>query len=140
MKHWADKLTDLHACGEAVGWAKDYSTSLKAWKACERGDWLLWIAGRVNIDRKLLVTAACACAKLSLQYVPAGEERPRISIETALKWVNGDSSLEEVMVAADAAYATANAADAAYARSTTLKECAVLVKQTIQYSQIKKLF
>ena len=42
---WIDELKRLHACGEAVDWAKRYADPADAWAECERGDWMLWIAG-----------------------------------------------------------------------------------------------
>ena len=61
MKTTKAILTELGACHEAVKWA-GRKTHKKAWETCKRGEWLLWIAGKVDIDRKLLVLAACACA------------------------------------------------------------------------------
>jgi hypothetical protein len=81
---------------------------------CERGDWLLWLAGKIGIDRKVLVLAACDCAERALKYVEKGEDRPRVAIATARKWANGDEgiTIEDVRDAADAADAAADAADA----------------------------
>ena len=48
---------------------------------------------RVRVVRWHLITAAewvrfaCACARRALPYVPAGEDRPRLAIEAAEKWV-----------------------------------------------------
>jgi hypothetical protein len=76
---------------------------------------LLWLAARVHLDRKRLVQAACACARQALQYIPAGEERPRLAIETAEAWARGEATIEELRKAAGAANAAANAAAYAYA-------------------------
>ena len=113
------KATDAIAkhgpCNEAVAWIGK-RTPKQAWEQCPRGDWLLWIAARVGVDRKLIVRAACDCARTALKYVPRGEDRPRIAIETAERWCDGTATIGEVRAAADAAYA-AHAAhpDAAYA-------------------------
>jgi len=104
-----DLLRGLGACWEAKEWA-DGKTLRESWNTCERGDWMLWLAARVGADRKRLVLAACACARLSLKYVSPGEDRPRVAIETAEKWAHGEATIEEVKAAA-AAYAAA--ADAA---------------------------
>jgi len=109
-------LGDLCACQEAVKWArgKDLHT---VWITCERGNWLLWLCGKM-VDkpgwstRAQLVLAACSCAETSLKYVPSGEDRPRAAIETARKWARGKATIEEVRRAAAAANA-ANAANAA---------------------------
>ena len=108
-------LIELSACREAVEWVagRDIQT---AWNECERGDWLLWIAARLEIDRKLVVLAACDCAEQSLKHIPDGEDRPRLAIETARQWATGAASIEHVRQADASAYASAYAADAsAYA-------------------------
>ena len=109
MKSTKDILTKLGACTEAVKWA-GRKTPKKAWETCKRGDWLLWIASKLDIDRKKLVLAACACARTALKYVPVGEDRPRIAIETAEAWTRGEATIEQVRTAARAASAAADAA------------------------------
>ena len=88
----------------------------QAWEQCERGDWLLWLAEKRRVDRKLLVLAACKCARLALPHVKTGELRPLKAIETAEAWSAGTATKAEVRAAAHAAHAAAYAAtDAAYA-------------------------
>ena len=111
------QLVALRACSEAMAWAGDKPLE-EAWETCERADWLLWFAAKVGVDRKVVVLAACAVARTTLQYVKPGEARPLKAIETAEAWVRGEANIEDVRRvaadAADAAYA-ADAADAAYA-------------------------
>ena len=114
MKSTKDILTELGACTEAVKWA-GRKTPKKAWETCKQSDWLLWIAGKLNIDRKKLVLAACACARTALKYIPAGEDRPRIAIETAEAWTRGEATIEQVRTATHAAHAAAHAAYTAHA-------------------------
>lgn len=121
MKHddVRELLRTLEACDPAKRWVgKNKGTSRKLWGECENGPWLLWLAGRVSIDRKLLVRAACACARESLKYVPAGEDRPRICIETTERWTRGRATIEEVRQARDSAYAVAVAFYAAVYAAT----------------------
>jgi len=113
-------LESLTACEEAIRWYND-KDSKEAWASCERGDWLLWIAANLRIDRKLIVLAACDCAEQSFYLIPEEEKRPKMAIETARAWARGETSLEKVKVAARAAtnatystYAT-HATNAAYA-------------------------
>lgn len=116
MRH--QRLIDLGACEDAVTFASQYPTIGEAWDACERGDWMLWLAAKAGLcTREQLVLAACACARLALVHVPGGEDRPRIAIETAEAWADGRAAIDEVRAAADAAYAAAAYADdaAAYA-------------------------
>ena len=114
MKSTKDILTKLGACTEAVKWA-GRKTPKKAWETCKRGDWLLWIASKLDIDRKKLVLAACACARTALKYVPVGEDRPRIAIETAEAWTRGEATIEQVRTVTHAAHAAAHAAYTAHA-------------------------
>ena len=102
-------LEKLDACEEAIEWAGDKSPK-KVWDTCERGDWMLWLACRLDVDRKLLVKAACACARQALVRVPAGEKRPRIAIETAEQWTEDMATLREVSRATVAAYTAAHEA------------------------------
>ena len=99
-----DQLVAIRACSDAVEWVGT-RTIEQAWAECERGDWMLWLAGRIDIDRKLLVSAACACAEPALAFVRAGEDRPRLAIEVARAWCVGTATLDDVRAAAAAAYA-----------------------------------
>jgi hypothetical protein len=103
------------ACEDGREWAAS-KTPADAWAACPRGDWLLWWAARAGVDRRRIVLAACACARLALPHVAAGEERPLMAIETAERWARGEAgiTLAEVRAAADAAAYAATYA-AAYA-------------------------
>lgn len=146
------RLTKMGACGEALDWVADRDLKT-AWAECERGDWMLWLAGGLGIDRKLLVQAACDCAETALKFVPEGEDRPRIVIETARAWCRGEATLDEVLEAADAvyaayaagasnaaraaAYAAADAAYADYADYAAHKEHADLVRQRIPFEVIE---
>ena len=130
-KQFAALLVELNACSEAQEWASGKSLAV-VWKTCKRGDWLLWLCGKMADKpnwptRKEVVLAACDCAKLALKYVPKGEERPRKCLETVRAWAAGNATIHEVRTAraaADAADAdayaayAANAASAAYAAAT----------------------
>ena len=98
-----DKLKKMGACEAAVGWCGD-RTAAQAYTDCERAEWMLWVATRIDIDRKLLVLAACACAETALKYVPAGEDRPRKAIETARAWCAGKATLDDVVATSAAAW------------------------------------
>ena len=105
-------LASVGACPDAKVWAAQRSAR-EAWAECERADWLLWWAATAEIDRKLLVRAACACARLALRFVPAVEVRPLRAIETAEAWCDGHATIAEVNAARAAARAAEDAAGAA---------------------------
>jgi len=120
-------LAKLGACSEARHEAEGKSMR-RVWDSCERGDWLLWLSAKLRIDRKLIVLAACDCARTALRFVPAGETRPREAIETAEAWCRGEATINQVRDAAHAAYAAAHAADQ--------KQCAGLVRARIPFDVI----
>jgi hypothetical protein len=110
------KLQRRGACEDAIMFARKYEDPQRGWDECERGDWMLWLCGRLSGKpgsdaRKKLVLCACECARLSLKHVRAGEDRPRVAIETAERWARGDESvsLADVRKAAASAYAASAA-------------------------------
>jgi len=119
-KKFAALLVEINACSKAQEWASGKSLAV-VWKTCKRGDWLLWLCGKMADKpnwptRKEVVLAACDCAELSLKHVPAGEERPRKCIETTRAWASGNATLDEVRTARhSAAAAAADAYAATYA-------------------------
>ena len=116
-------LVELKACSEAREWASGKSLAA-VWKTCKRGDWLLWLCGKMADKpnwptHKEVVLAACDCAELSLKHVPPGEERPRKCLETVRAWATGNATIREVRTARAAAHAAAYAAAyAAYAAAS----------------------
>jgi len=105
-------MKSIYACNDAVSWveSRDFASFDEAWAECKRGDWMLWLAAHIGVNKKAIVRAACACAREALVYVPAGEDRPRLAIETAERWTRGEATTEEVREAEAAAHAAAYAA------------------------------
>jgi hypothetical protein len=95
-------LIRFDACSEAVDWTREHPklTPARLWATCQRADWMLWLAGRAGIDRKLLVLAACDCAETALKYVPRDEQRPAEAVS--------DEEFVEVMNQRDEARAALN--------------------------------
>lgn len=107
MAHWTDTLVKLHACLDAIDWARQFDTFAEAWQACERGDWMLWLAahyvgGPRSKSRKELVYAACQCARTSWRWMP---KAGRDAIKITEAWTRGEAKLSEVARAAGAAWA-----------------------------------
>src|SRR5690606_26088780 len=131
-KHWSGALADLHACEDAIAWAATQPTPEAAWRTCDRGDWMLFAAGKSGAygepwseQRKPLVLAACACARLALPHTK--DERVLACIEAAERWCRDQATVSEVCLARHAA-AAAHAADAdpdAYAAANAAYAAAV---------------
>jgi len=111
---FTDKLQSMDACSEAVQWVGKRGLKT-AWRDCPRGDWMLWLAARADVDHKLIVLAACDCAETALQYIPDDEERPAKAIQTVRNWCAGKASIDDIRAARNAAADYAAAAAAAYA-------------------------
>ena len=155
-------LEELNACSEAIKWMSEFEgTTKQAWQQCDRGDWMLWLLGKVNADRKLMVLSACQCARLVLHLNK--DIRVITAIETAEAWAKDETTLEELdraawaaEAAAWAARAAARAARTAWAAWTaaspgwatwaaeaekieTLSKCADITRQHFSYDDVIKL-
>ena len=108
-----EMLVKLNACPEAVAWVKKFRSAKSAWKACERGDWMLWYCGQKagpvgDERRKLLVLAAVACARLALPIWKKrypDDNRVEVCLDTAEKWARNEATLEALQVARRNCYA-----------------------------------
>lgn len=133
-------LESMGACDPAVAWFDSYNwwSLEQAWCACEDGSWMLWICGRLGLDRMLIVCASCEIARTVLHSVPNGENRPRLAIEAAEAWCKSPNAAE--LAAASAAADDASAA--AYAngdRVHSLRQSADIVRAIVPYDAVVSL-
>ena len=80
----------------------------------------------VGIPKPLLVLTMCAIARTVLNFVPSGENRPRLAIETAEDWARGKATLQQAQTVAGEAWdaimaATEAAREAAWAARYALE-------------------
>ena len=112
-KHWTDKLVELHACREAVEWAKGYPSLKAAWRVCKRGDWMLWLIGHTeqskpwSEERKVLARIAVECAMLAPSRCDEYELSRQWCIDALLRWCTGEDNRDEVEASRAAAYSAA---------------------------------
>ena len=117
---FAQRLKKLGACDEAVQWVGT-RTRAQAIRDCKRPEWMFWFLTRTCGERGskahcLVVRLAADCA--ALQYVPKGEDRPRLAIEAARAYAANPTPenrerCRNAYAAYTAAYAAAYAYDAA---------------------------
>ena len=89
-------LRNAGAHHDVVQWAETFGGDWeRAWRECPRGDWLLGIAARLEVDRPYLVEGACRCARLTLLYVPEDEHRPEHALATAEAWCRREAEAIE---------------------------------------------
>ncbi len=108
MKPFKQLLIELNACEDAREWADDKSIE-EAVNTCPRGDWMLWLAKKVNVGIRPLTLAKGKCANTVRHLMK--DERSIKAVDAAIDFGNGVINEDEL-----AAYA-ASAAYAAYAYS-----------------------
>lgn len=129
-EHWSRKLDPMGACDDAVVWARTQPSFAAAWKECQRGDYMLWLLGRLVVVPSILthrrvVNAAASCARVVLpiwKKTYPNDDRPRLAILAAEQWAQTPTRKNK-QVAADTGHAVARAlhditkiaADAEYA-------------------------
>jgi len=48
INDYISKIKRMGACSEAVEAAHTYKTSQELWADCKRGDWMLWLVGKLS--------------------------------------------------------------------------------------------
>ncbi len=109
MKTFKELLIELRACSDARKWAVDMPIE-EIVTTCHRGDWLLWLAQKVNIPLKELTLAKGYCAKTVIHLMK--DERSIKAVEAAIAFGEGNITRGELDAAYAAAYAAADAAAA----------------------------
>jgi hypothetical protein len=97
-------LKTLKACEGAIEWVQD-RTIEQAVADCHRGDWLLWLADKLEIDKRKLTLAKGMCAN-TVRHLMA-DERSINSVDAAIAYGRGEIGENELADAAAAAYAAA---------------------------------
>ncbi len=87
----SDILYKYGACSASKVWARPWTNKRRAWWHCQNPGWLLWIACRVGVDKKLLLFAATSCIRYSLstrvESQPA-QNRVYTRLNLAEKWLD----------------------------------------------------
>lgn len=103
-------LIKLDVCEEAREWARDMPIE-EIVSTCHRGDWLLWLAKKVDVDLRLRTLAKGHCANTVRHLMT--DERSLNAVDVAIAFGEGKATREELDAVAYAAYAAVGA-DAAY--------------------------
>ena len=115
------EIEKFNACKESIVFRKNYPDFKTAWENCPRGDWMLWIAKKLNVDLLKLTTAKALCANTVRNLMR--DERSTKAIDVAILFGQGKASREELDAAAAAAY-TAYTDAAAYAAAAAAADAA----------------
>ena len=131
MKTLTEKLRELNACSEARIFSRGKSLK-EAWKICNRGDWMLWLAFKMmdkpgwnNLQQITLAKVRCASLVKHLMK----DERSLNALTVAEKFAMGEATRGELNAAyAAAAYATP--------REKILIQCADICRETLTVGKL----
>lgn len=157
-------LKSENACKGGIKSVGEFSAK-EFWDNCQRGDWLLWWAQKVNIDIRLLTLAKARCAETVIHLMK--DDRSKEAVRVAISYGQGfatkdklkdasdaasdaaayasDAASDAAAYAANAANAAAYAANAAFYASDYisdvwldhLKKCADIVRAVISYEIVE---
>jgi len=106
------EISRFSPCKLALEFRSNYSSFEEAWNNCPRGEWMLWIAQKLNVDLLRLTTAKALCANTVRHLMT--DKRSTDAIDVALAFGRGEITQKELKIAATdadtAAYAAAYAA------------------------------
>jgi hypothetical protein len=57
-------ITKLNPCSEGLSYFNSKTNFETAWKTCERGPWMLWIASKLGVDEHMIGATLRRCAKI----------------------------------------------------------------------------
>jgi hypothetical protein len=103
----------LRPSRELLDFYDKYDSFEDAWNACPRGDWMLWIAARLEIDFRTLTLAKSRCARTVIDLMK--DKRSINAVEVSEQYGLGTATKEELHKAYKEAVAASYAAPAAAA-------------------------
>jgi hypothetical protein len=104
------EIEKFNPCEEAINFRNKYPDFQTAWNNCHRGDWMLWLAKKLNVDDRKLTLAKGLCANTVIHLMK--DERSKKAVRIAIDYGKGKLTKKELIEAAAAAVAAAAAADA----------------------------
>jgi hypothetical protein len=97
-------LTSFDACQNGLAWAGDMTIE-EVVEKCHRGDWLLWLAYKIEIDHRKFTLAKGHSANTIRQLI--ADKRSIKAVDAAIAYGNNEINAEELKVFANAAYCAA---------------------------------
>jgi hypothetical protein len=85
----------FNPCTAGYDYYNGFSTFEKFWNKCYRGDWMLWLADQLEIDRRTLVRAAALCANTVRHLMK--DERCKAAVDAAFWYADGEITSPDEM-------------------------------------------
>jgi hypothetical protein len=87
-------LSKFYPCSEGLEYYESKATPEQAWNDCQRGDWMLWIAHKLNVDDRIFTRAKALCAN-TVRYLMV-DDCSKDAVDAALRYADGEISREEL--------------------------------------------
>ncbi len=109
MQEALERLTQEGACGESMDFARGFDSPAKAWKECQRGDWMIWLLAHIvqsnpNTQKhRKLIGCVAECYELrGLPLLKDQEDRDfaEATISQIQRYALGDLDADDVYDAA----------------------------------------
>jgi hypothetical protein len=109
------EIEKFNPCQKAIKFRNQYPDFQAAWDNCPRGDWMLWLAAKLNVDDKKLTLAKGLCANTVIHLMK--DKRSKKAVQIAIDYGNGKVSKKKLINASYDAYAVTSIIilDAAFA-------------------------
>ena len=111
IKELITTIKKLSACRDSIEWLSSQDNLQQAWEDCERGDWLLWLVARLNINERKLFLAKGLVVEQIIHLM--NDQGSINAVHAAIDYGNGKIGKDELKIFADTAYDAADAAAAA---------------------------
>lgn len=109
------EISTFSPCKESIEFRKQFPDFKSAWENCPRGDWMLWIAQKLDVDKLKLITAKALCANTIRHLMK--DERSIKAVDVAILFGQGKATIKELKDAADNAYTVVDATNTNHAAS-----------------------
>lgn len=106
-------INQFKPCEDGLEYYNSHPDFETAWNNCERGDWMLWMAKRLNVDDRVFTLARAHCANTVRHLMK--DVRSLDAVDAAIKYGNGEISRVDLIEYAIDALSAAVDACAAYA-------------------------
>lgn len=93
-----DKIIKYLPNFEAIEYFSKYDSFESAWANCNKGSWMLMIAGQLGVDPKLLTLAKCRCAETVKHLMK--DQRSLDALQACMDFYSSKIGIEELNEAA----------------------------------------
>jgi hypothetical protein len=98
-------INQFDPCKEGLEFYNKFNSFKEAWETCPRGDWMLWIAFKLNVSLQTITLTKALCANTVRHLIK--NKRSKYVILIALKFGRGKATKLELTCAANDAAADA---------------------------------